>query len=113
MASTMPPEPTAAHKAMEAAVAAERQRAHAMEANEADLTADEVRQVLKRERWRMGKLAADLAALRATAVQSQLEAEVLEEGRINHLMRRLDHVQQEKGRLIVELEREEEMVCTE
>jgi hypothetical protein len=35
---------------------------------------------------------------------------VLEEGRVNNLMRRLDVLQQEKGRIIVELEREEEMV---
>ena len=43
-------------------------------------------------------------------MQSVAQAEVHEEGRINHLMRRLDTLQAEKGRIIVELEREEEMV---
>ena len=74
------------------------------------MTADELRVILKWERARMSKIAADLAALRAAAVQSQAEAEVHEEGRINCLMRRLECLQQEKGRLIVELEQEEEMV---
>ena len=49
--------------------------------------------------------------MKSTAVASQAEAEVFEEGRINCLMRRLDSLQKEKGRIIVELEREEEMVC--
>lgn len=66
--------------------------------------------MLKRERNRAGRIAADLAAIRSAAVQSQLEAEVVEEGRINGLMRRLEVLQQEKGRIIVELEREEEML---
>jgi len=33
-----------------------------------------------------------------------------EEGRINSLMRRLDGLKKEKGQIIVELEREEEML---
>lgn len=95
---------------MEAAAAKERARAKSCEEEEANLGPDELRSVLKRERHRSARMAADLAALRASAVQSQFEAEVLEEGRINNLMRRLDVLQQEKGRIIVELEREEEMV---
>ena len=58
----------------------------------------------------MSRLAADLAVLKSNAVQSQAEAEVNEEGRINCLLAHLDGLQQEKGRIIVELEREEEMV---
>lgn len=98
-----PPEPSQQRKAMEAAVAAERTRVTACEAEEAHLTADELRAVLKRERKRTAKLAADLAAARCTAVQQQVESEVFEEGRINGLMRTVDHLQHE-------LEREEEMV---
>ena len=97
---------------MEAAVQKERERTRAMEKEEANLSADELRAVLKRERHRMARLAADLAAMRSMAVQSVAQAEVHEEGRINHLMRRLDTLQAEKGRIIVELEREEEMVRT-
>ena len=108
--SLPPPEPSEAQKAMEAASAKERARAKALEKDEIGLNADELRLALRRERQRSSKMAADLAALRALAVQSQFEAEVLEEGRINGLMRRLDILQQEKGRIIVELEREEEMV---
>lgn len=109
--STMtPPEPSETRKAMEAAAATERTRSKRLEEDEKELNADELRAVLKRERARMGRIAADLAAMKSSAVQSQLEAEVIEEGRINCLMRRLDTVQKEKGRIIVELEREEEMV---
>jgi hypothetical protein len=110
MPSMMPPEPSATQKAMEAAAGLERERRKKMEVGEATMNADELRMVMKQERQRMTRAMADLAALKATNVQSQLEAEVVEEGRINGLMRRLDHLQQEKGRLIVELEREEEMV---
>jgi hypothetical protein len=97
--------------AMEAAVHSERQRAKTKEKEEENMSAEELRMVLKRERTRMSKIQADLAAMRAAAVQSQAEAEVHEEGRINNLMRRVECLQQEKGRIIVELEREEEMVC--
>ena len=69
-----------------------------------------LRLALRRERQHSQRLAGDLAALWSSAVQSQAEAEVNEENRINGLMRRLDRVQREKGRIIVELEREEEMV---
>jgi len=105
-----PPEHSETHKAMESAAASERTRAKLLEEEEKHLNADDLRAVLKRERTRMGRIAADVAAMKSAAVQSQLEAEVIEEGRINCLMRRLDTVQQEKGRIIVELEREEEMV---
>lgn len=107
---SLPPEHSETQKAMEAAAAKERERAKKLEEEELTMNADELRAVLKRERHRTGKIAADLAALRSTAVQSQLEAEVIEEGRINGLMRRLDNLQQEKGRIIIELEREEELV---
>jgi hypothetical protein len=95
---------------MEAAAAKERARTKEMEEEEKTLDVDALRGILKRERARMCRIAADLAGMKSTAVQSQLEAEVIEEGRINCLMRRLDTVQQEKGRIILELEREEEMV---
>jgi len=106
----LPPEPSAQQKAMEEASTAERLRARELERQEADLTADQLRAVLKQERRRTAKLAADLAALKITAVQLQAQAEVHEERSVNSLMRRLDQVQQEKGRIIVELEREEEMM---
>jgi hypothetical protein len=95
---------------MEAAVQSERMRAKEKEKEEENMTADELKAALKRERTRMSKISADLAALRSAAGQSQAEAEVHEEGRINSLMRRVECLQQEKGRIIVELEREEEMV---
>lgn len=106
----LPPEPTETQKAMEAAAAKERQRSKELEEQELNLSADRLREILKQERHRMARMAADLAKFRSTAVQSQLEAEMIEEGRINGLMRRLEYLQQEKGRIIVELEREEEMV---
>lgn len=105
-----PPEHSETHKVMEAAVAAERTRSKKLEEEEATLTADELRAVLRRERHRTGRIAAELAALKASAVHAQLESEMIEEGRINSLMRRLDTLNQEKGRLVNELEREEEMV---
>ncbi|KAL7564830.1 hypothetical protein ACA910_021086 [Epithemia clementina (nom. ined.)] len=105
-----PPEPSERQRAMEAAVASERKRAKELEVEEAHMTADELRTVLKTERRRTAKILADLAAFRLAAVELQLEAEVIEEGRINGLMRRLDYLQQEKGRIIFDLEREEEML---
>jgi hypothetical protein len=106
----VPPEHSVTHKAMEAAATKERARTKQLEEEEKDLDVDELRKVLKRERVRMCRIASDLAAMKSTAVQSQLEAEVIEEARVNCLMRRLETVQQEKGRIIVELEQEEEMV---
>jgi len=105
-----PPVISERQRAMEAAVQKEHERTKAMEKEEQNLSAEEMRTVLKRERHRMARMAADLASMRSMAVQSVAEAEVHEEGRINNLMRRLDCLQQEKGRIIVELEREEEMV---
>ena len=137
----IPPEPSEKQKVMEAAVAAERMRARELEKEEEIMTADELRAVLKKERRRTSKMAADLASFKMVshslssfvlsekisrvqlilillyafvslqaAVELQSEAEVIEEGRINGLMRRLDNMQQEKGRIILDLEREEEMV---
>lgn len=97
-------------RAMDSAMKRERARAKEMELVEETMTADELRAVLKKERSRMAKLSADLAAHKSAAVQSQAEAEVLEEGRINCLVRRLENLQKEKGRIIMELEQEEEMV---
>jgi hypothetical protein len=107
----VPPELSDERKAMEAACAAERLRAQQLELEEKNMTADELRAVLKKERHRTGKIQSDFAALRYGTVQQQFQAEVLEEGRINGLMRRMDLLQEEKGRIILELEREEEMVC--
>jgi Uncharacterized conserved protein H4 (DUF2046) len=82
-----------------------------MEAVEAKIVdVQELKVILHAERKRMAKMAGDLAALQRLAVQLQAEAEVMEEGRINGLWRQMDTLQQEKGRLIVELEQEEEMV---
>lgn len=97
-------------KAMETAASVERQRTKELEIKEADLTLEELRVVLKRERQRMGRIVGDLAAMRTVAGHSQLEAEVMEEGRVNSLMRKMDKIQEEKGRIILELENEEEMV---
>lgn len=108
--TTAPPELSEQRKATEAASAAERARAKALEEEELHMTADELRLVLKKERLRTCKIQTDLASLRSGTARQQLQAEVLEEGRINGLMRRLDVLQAEKGRIIVELEREEEMV---
>lgn len=106
-----PPRISQIQKAMEAAIVAERRRSKDMEAREETMSAIQLREVLKQERHRMSQLAADLAKHKTMTVQCQLEAEVLEEGRINGLMRRLEELQLEKGRIINELEREEEMVC--
>ena len=107
-----PPEPTQQRRAMEAAIMAERTRTNQCEKEEATMTADELRAVLKKERRRTAKLAADLAAFKCSAVQQQLESEIFEEGRINELMRRVDNLQHEKEKIIVALEREEEMVSS-
>jgi hypothetical protein len=105
-----PPRHTDVQKVMELAMQEERKRAKGMEAEEKEMTADELRAVLKRERHRMSKIQGLLAKHKSLAVQSQAEAEINEEGRINCLMRRLDDLQIEKGRIIVQLEQEEEMV---
>ncbi len=105
-----PPRISQVQKAMETAIVAERKRAKEMQCLEETMTGDELRAVLKQERHRMSQLAADLAKHRTMTVQCQLEAEVLEEGRVNGLMRRLEELQLEKGRIIIELEQEEEMV---
>lgn len=105
-----PPRHNDQQKVMETALQAERVRNKALEQEEVDLGADDLRHVLKRERNRMSKMAADLAKLKQAAVLCQAEAEIHEEGRINGLMRRLENLQLEKGRIINELEREEEMV---
>lgn len=97
-------------KAMERAVATERKRAKEMEANEKDLSADELRKILKQERHRMASFARIIADLKTTAVQGQLQAEIHEEGRINSLLSHIESMQVEKGRIIHELEREEEML---
>jgi hypothetical protein len=95
---------------MEQAVAAERKRAKEMEEHEKDLSADELRQILKQERHRMAGFARTIADLRCTAVSCQSAAEIHEEGRINSLLGRLETMQMEKGRIVNELEREEEMI---
>lgn len=99
-------------KAMDSAMVAERARIKELEKKESetDLTVEDLKAILKRERSRSSKLVGELAAMKSMAVASQAEAEVCEEGRINGLMRRLDCLQKEKGRIIVELEREEEML---
>lgn len=105
-----PPTPSMSKAAMEAALTSERVRMKEKELEEQDMSTEELKSVLRRERIRMSRMAGDLAVLRSNAVQSQAEAEVNEEGRINCLLAHLDGLQQEKGRIILELEREEEMV---
>lgn len=105
-----PPTVSTSKAAMDAAMTSERKRMKEKELEEKNMSAEELTSVLRRERIRMSRLAADLAVLKSNAVQSQAEAEVNEEGRINCLLAHLDGLQQEKGRIIVELEREEEMV---
>lgn len=101
----------AQQSAMDAALAHEKQRIQNLELQEREYTTlDEFRAALKRERQHSKHLAMELASLKCVAVTSTLEAEIHEEGRINCLMRRLDGLQKEKGRIILELEREEEMV---
>jgi hypothetical protein len=90
----------------------ERNRAREHEKDEADLTEDQLRAALRKERSYSCKLAMDVASLKSQAVTNQAEAEVTEEGRINCLMKRLDGLSREKGRILIELEREEEMVRT-
>jgi len=97
--------------AMDAALLHEKQRIEHLQEQEKDYTTiDEFKMALKRERQHSKHLAMELASLKCVAVTSTLEAEMHEEGRINCLMRRLDGLQKEKGRIILELEREEEMV---
>lgn len=105
-----PPTISTSKAAMDAAMTLERKRMKEKELEEKNMSAEELTSVLRRERIRMSRMAADLAVLKSNAVQSQAEAEVNEEGRINCLLAHLDGLQQEKGRIIVELEREEEMV---
>jgi hypothetical protein len=101
----------ATKSAVDTAVSVERERIMKLEEEEASYTTiEEFKVALRRERLYSKHLVTELAALKSVAVASTLEAEVIEEGRINCLMRRLDGLQKEKGRIIVELEREEEMV---
>ena len=99
-------------KAVDDALSSERSRIKELEKkeSESDLSVEDLKLILKRERSRMTKIVGELTALKSMSVASQAEAEVCEEGRINGLMRRMDSLQKEKGRIIVELEREEEMV---
>jgi hypothetical protein len=101
---------TESKKSEESAIQGERIRARNLEKEEIKMDADQLRAVLKQERHRMSRFAGDLAKLKNTSVIYQAEAEMMEEGRINGLMRRVEALQLEKGRIIVELEQEEEMV---
>eukprot|EP00814_Leptocylindrus_danicus_P014656 CAMPEP_0116004614 /NCGR_PEP_ID=MMETSP0321-20121206/699_1 /TAXON_ID=163516 /ORGANISM="Leptocylindrus danicus var. danicus, Strain B650" /LENGTH=187 /DNA_ID=CAMNT_0003472933 /DNA_START=90 /DNA_END=654 /DNA_ORIENTATION=- len=80
------------------------------EQKEEQMSADELRKVLKKERALSARLAVDLIALRDSAAASAIEAEADEEFRINNLMRRLECLHKEKGKIVLELEREEEML---
>jgi len=100
----------ATRAAIDATIATERTRTLSLESKEKNYTTDELRLALRKERSRSSRLTVELTALRSVALASQAEAEVREEGRINSLMRRLDGLQKEKGRIILELEREEEML---
>jgi len=109
--TSIPPHYVDTHDpAVEHAVEAERSRIRERENEEMNMDIDQLKQALKRERSHSCRLVAELATLKSVSVKSQAEAEAYEEGRINCLMRRLECLQREKGRIIVELEREEEMV---
>jgi hypothetical protein len=108
--SEMPVRFSEHQRAMEQAVAAERHRAKVMEAQEINLSADELRVILRQERHRMAGFARTIADLRSTAVHCQSQAEIHEEGRINSLLGRLETMQMDKGRIVNEFEREEEML---
>eukprot|EP00548_Thalassiothrix_antarctica_P020316 CAMPEP_0194183210 /NCGR_PEP_ID=MMETSP0154-20130528/30404_1 /TAXON_ID=1049557 /ORGANISM="Thalassiothrix antarctica, Strain L6-D1" /LENGTH=218 /DNA_ID=CAMNT_0038900053 /DNA_START=260 /DNA_END=916 /DNA_ORIENTATION=- len=99
---------SAAKSAVENIMQEERLRRIHMETLETNMDADMLRTVLREERIRMSRVAAELAQLKSLAATSQLESEVVEEGRINSLMRRVEGLQQEKGKIVLELEREEE-----
>lgn len=99
-----------AKSAMEHTMQEERKRRISHEKLEIHMDASQLRAILKDERIRMSRIAAELAQIKSTAVSSQLESEACEEGRINLLRRQMENVQQEKGRIILELEREEEML---
>eukprot|EP00591_Stephanopyxis_turris_P009167 CAMPEP_0195508402 /NCGR_PEP_ID=MMETSP0794_2-20130614/1614_1 /TAXON_ID=515487 /ORGANISM="Stephanopyxis turris, Strain CCMP 815" /LENGTH=235 /DNA_ID=CAMNT_0040635347 /DNA_START=166 /DNA_END=873 /DNA_ORIENTATION=+ len=100
----------AASAAADAAMQQERNRVRELEKQEVNMDEKELRLALRRERMHSCKLAADLGALKSAAVSSQAEAEACEEGRINGLMRKLESLYKEKGRIVLELEREEEML---
>mmetsp|Transcript_19668 Transcript_19668/g.28431 ORF Transcript_19668/g.28431 Transcript_19668/m.28431 type:complete len:82 (+) Transcript_19668:248-493(+) len=74
---------SAAKAAMEATIQKERERRLVMEKKEKDLDSDQLRAILREERIRMSRIAAELASLKSNAVQSQMESEVQDEGRIN------------------------------
>ena len=97
---------------IEQALQTERARIRNLEKIESSssLTTSDLRCALKKERLHSLKLTHDLATLKSQAIQSQAQAEVHEEWAINGLLRRLECLQAEKGRIIVELEREEEML---
>jgi Mg2+/Co2+ transporter CorC len=105
--TSLAPDPSEQRQAVEAVLAAERIRTKTCEEEESFLTADELRAILKRERKRASKLQGELASSRYSSGCQPQQSEVLEEGRINGLMRRMDVLQEEKGRIMDELEREE------
>ena len=88
----------------------ERRRVKELEALEEDMNAEQLRQRLQSERRRMATLAAELAKQKMMMVHSELQAEMVEEGRVNTLIRRLEEVDSQKEHKIHELEQEEEMV---
>ena len=96
---------------MEGAIVKERRRVKELEMLEEGMSAEQLRRRLRSERRRVATLAAELAKQKMMMVHSELQAEMVEEGRINSLIRRLEEVDFQKGQKIHELEQEEEMVC--
>ena len=96
---------------MEGAIVKERRRVKELEMLEEGMSAEQLRRRLRSERRRVATLAAELAKQKMMMVHSELQAEMVEEGRINALIRRLEEVDFQKGQKIHELEQEEEMVC--
>jgi hypothetical protein len=105
-----PPRISVIQKAMEGAIVKERRREKELETQEESMTAEELRVRLRAERHRMAKLAAELAKHKMITVHSELEAEMVEEGRVNGLIRRLEEIQIEKGQMFHEPEGDEAMV---
>lgn len=96
---------------IEMASSKERQRIKECEFNEMNINnIDELKHILKKERYRTMNLILELNTLKCISTSNQLQAEVLEENRINTLMKHINTFQHDKEHIIIELEREEEMV---
>lgn len=96
---------------IEMASSKERQRIKQCEVAELNINnVDELKHILKKERYRTINIVIELNKLKYISTSNQFNAEVLEESRINTLMKRINTLQHDKEDIINQLEREEEMV---